>query len=312
MIGAPIGWAIGDELNVATSTTVFAEASFAGVGSLSAYVRRNGRAEALFAGAGLLAPSFTLPGGQVAARFAGAGGLAVTTGGGGPIYITFAGAGGLRFKSSDLATALLHLDGADGSTTFTDEKGHTWTAHGNAQIDTALSKFGGASALFDGTGDWIDTPDAADWYLGSNDFTIEMWFYLLSGAADPDYIFLAGQCDATGGGSANSAWFIHRTGNGDTNPNKIRGELCTGSGSVTVTGTTSFSAASGNQNEWHHVRFIRVGNVLRLFIDGVQEDADIAFTGSVPNATGIVAIGRAGDFATGFWQGKKKPIPDPE
>ena len=46
---------------------------------------------------------------------------------------------------------LLHCNGTDGSTTFTDEIGKTVTANGNAQIDTAQSKFGGASGLFDGT-----------------------------------------------------------------------------------------------------------------------------------------------------------------
>ena len=54
--------------------------------------------------------------------------------------------------------ALLHMDGADGSTTFIDESGKTWTRAGNAQIDTSQYKFGGASGLFDGSGDWVDTP----------------------------------------------------------------------------------------------------------------------------------------------------------
>ncbi len=58
------------------------------------------------------------------------------------------------------------MNGADGSTTFTDSAtggSHTWTAYGNAQIDTAQNKFGGASGLFDGSGDYIDTPDSPDW-----------------------------------------------------------------------------------------------------------------------------------------------------
>lgn len=71
--------------------------------------------------------------------------------------------------------ALLHMDGTNGSTTFTDQKGHTFTASGNAQISTAQSKFGGASALFDGTGDLVSSADHADWALGSGDFTIECW-----------------------------------------------------------------------------------------------------------------------------------------
>jgi hypothetical protein len=75
---------------------------------------------------------------------------------------------------------LLHMDGTNGSTTFTDTNAggsaHTWTANGNAQISTAQSKFGGASGLFDGTGDYITTPDHADYTLGSGDFTIDLWF----------------------------------------------------------------------------------------------------------------------------------------
>src|SRR3990167_5305793 len=72
---------------------------------------------------------------------------------------------------------MLHMDGTDGATTFTDssDNAKTMTAVGNAQIDTAQSKFGGASGLFDGTGDWLTTPDSTDWDLGTGDFTIDFW-----------------------------------------------------------------------------------------------------------------------------------------
>ena len=73
---------------------------------------------------------------------------------------------------------LLHMGGTDGSTTFTDEKGHTVTANGDAQIDTAQSKFGGASALFDGSGDYLSVADSADFEFGSSDFTIDGWVRL--------------------------------------------------------------------------------------------------------------------------------------
>ena len=44
---------------------------------------------------------------------------------------------------------LLHMDGTDGSTTFTDNSpiGHTVTAVSNAQINTARDKFGGARMI---------------------------------------------------------------------------------------------------------------------------------------------------------------------
>ena len=49
------------------------------------------------------------------------------------------------------------------------------TANGNARITTGQSEFGGASGLFDGSGDYLSTPDSADWYFGTGDFTIDFW-----------------------------------------------------------------------------------------------------------------------------------------
>jgi len=54
------------------------------------------------------------------------------------------------------------MSGEDGSTIFTDNEGNTWTANGNAQIDTSL---GSAYGLFDGTGDTLSTPDSIRWRL---------------------------------------------------------------------------------------------------------------------------------------------------
>ncbi len=59
-----------------------------------------------------------------------------------------------------LVKLAMHMDGPGGSTNFVDEKGGIVTAHGNAVISTAQSKFGGAAAYFDGDGDYltVDTP----------------------------------------------------------------------------------------------------------------------------------------------------------
>jgi hypothetical protein len=69
---------------------------------------------------------------------------------------------------------LLHMEGADGSTTFTDAKGHPFTASGTAKISTAQAKFGGSSGLFDQSAA-LSTPDHADFAFGAGDFTIDLW-----------------------------------------------------------------------------------------------------------------------------------------
>jgi YD repeat-containing protein len=71
------------------------------------------------------------------------------------------------------SVVMLHMNGADGSTTFIDDSNKIWTAAGDAQIDTAQSMFGGASAYFDGSGDYLSTPDSEDFNLGNEDFTID-------------------------------------------------------------------------------------------------------------------------------------------
>lgn len=73
--------------------------------------------------------------------------------------------------------SLLHFDGADASTVMTDEFGHTWTASGNAQIETGGigAKFGTGYLLLDGTTDYITNTSLA-WNNGQP-FAHEWWFY---------------------------------------------------------------------------------------------------------------------------------------
>lgn len=96
-------------------------------------------------------------------------------------------AGAARAQASDPhwanVVAYLKFNGADGSTTFIDETGKTWTPSGNAQIDTAISKIGGASGLFDGNNDYL-TATHADFALGTGDLTVELWHYRISNTSN--------------------------------------------------------------------------------------------------------------------------------
>ena len=69
----------------------------------------------------------------------------------------------------------LTCDGADASTTFTDlsPAGTTVTTNSNAQVDTAQSKFGGASALFAGTADSLSFTGPCD---TSASWTTRFWY----------------------------------------------------------------------------------------------------------------------------------------
>jgi hypothetical protein len=87
---------------------------------------------------------------------------------------------------------LLHMDGTSASTAFMDSSnnGRTVTAAGDAKASTAQSKFGGASAYFDGSGDYLSSPaNAAAFSPGTGDITIDGWFYLTNVGAGVTNLF---------------------------------------------------------------------------------------------------------------------------
>src|SRR5262245_20445016 len=124
---------------------------FAGSGTLSAYARSRLQAAADFDGLGNLQVNVNQHM-VAAARFTGAGALSVdaTQVTGAQVWQAYA-----RFGAE--TAFLLHADGSDGSQVFIDSSpiGHRITVTADTQIDTAQSKFGGASALFDGVDDFL-------------------------------------------------------------------------------------------------------------------------------------------------------------
>jgi hypothetical protein len=188
--------------------------------------------------------------------------------------------------------ALLHMDGADASTTFTDESGKTWTRYGDAQIDTAQYKFGGASGLFDGTGDYIDTPDSDDFNFGSGEFTIDLWIRRNGAAEGVRGIF--GQCAAALSAATDSFDCYVQ------NDNKVYAYVSNGVSYYDVLSTTTIT----NDGNWHHVALVRATNTLKISIDGTFQVDTQDITGvTINNATNKVTIGRIGEYNDFYFNG---------
>lgn len=179
--------------------------------------------------------------------------------------------------------SLLHFNGTNGSTTFTDQKGKTWTATGNAQISTSGSEMGGASLLLDGTGDYIETPDAADWDFGSGQFCIELLARFA--AAQTNAAFISQWNSATG----TSGWALYISGG------TLRMRLQSGSTNYDV--NYAFTPTIGQR---YHIAVSRdASNVVRLFLDGTLV-ASAAYAVAVNNDSANVRIGALQGFAGTF------------
>jgi len=146
---------------------------------------------------------------------------------------------------------LLHMNGTNGSTTFTDSSTNafTITANGNAQISTAQSKFGGASGSFDGSGDYIATPSNSALAFGTGDFTVELWLYINSFGG---YTTLIGTRPDTS--QYSDAWSIDYNGSGD-----IYGY------SDNIIANSSGALSTGT---WAHIALTRSSGTIYIFKNG--------------------------------------------
>ena len=178
--------------------------------------------------------------------------------------------------------SLLHFDGADTSTTFTDESGKTWTARGTAQIDTAQSVFGGASGLFDGNSDWVDTPDHDDWQLdggsNSNLWTVDFRTRFNGDPGASKRPFFQQYVD-----NNNAMWFFLDDG-------VILNFQVTSGGADIIRIENAWNPAG---DTWYHIALVKDGvNGYMVFVNGTQIGSTQTDTSTIPNLSAILEIGR--------------------
>ena len=195
----------------------------------------------------------------------------------------YGAASGTVTPSAIVASLLLHCDGSNGSTTFTDSSPTPVEVYrnGNAEISTTQSKFGGASGYFDGATSYLIAESGDALQFGVGDFAVEMWvrFNSTGNALLYDTIPIGGDAGRLGG-------FALVLQDGQFN---IFHDGFKGSPSVT--------ASTG---QWYHIAFTRSAGLCRLFVDG---QVDSSFTLGVDMTDTVALIGRVGDSAAYFLDG---------
>lgn len=154
----------------------------------------------------------------------------------------------------------------------------TITVTGNAQISTSIKKYGTGSMYFNGASSYISYTDAVG--LGSADFTIEFWSYVVNVGGNAGFLSIDGVAGQDNSGLVISAsygiWI-------SMSPN-----------TWTYNGLNPSSAIL---NTWQHVAIVRSGNTLKSFFDGVLGSSS-SISGTIYQKGTTTIIGKKSDSLT--------------
>lgn len=165
---------------------------------------------------------------------------------------------------------LLPGDGANGSQSIIDSSASpkSISVFANAKISSAMSKFGGGSIYFDGTGDYLSFSNAG-FNFGVASFTVDLWFYYVEGLNKPYTAFFDNGGQGTYlsfGASERNLLFYSSPSNLDN------------------AGLPHMMIS----NAWNHLAFVRNSSVLTAYVNGASVYSKTGITGSM-SPTGATA-----------------------
>ena len=126
----------------------------------------------------------------------------------------------------------------------------------DAKLSTAVSKFGGSSVSFDGTGDYLSNYNPSySLSVGSGDFTYECWLYVnaLPGLVTSVYHL------KNDTGLATTVFVLELTTNG---------AISISTGTAIIASGTAGKITTGS---WIHFAFVRTSGVFKTFFNGIQD-----------------------------------------
>ena len=175
----------------------------------------------------------------------------------------------------DNTKLMLHCNGTNNGTTFTDStfSPKTVTVVGDTHTDTAIKKFGTASAQFDGTGDYLTCATSDDWNFGSSPFTMDLWVYHTGTPTDHMGIL----CHRTGG----NGWELKINA-----PATNKWTFYDSNGAAEIVSNSTVT-----DNAWVHLAVTRnSAGLINLWVDGTKQTSERT-TATFTDYSNILRIG---------------------
>jgi hypothetical protein len=152
----------------------------------------------------------------------------------------------------------------------------------SAQISTSVFKYGTGALKFNGTTDRLSTPAKTAFNLGTGDFTIECWINTASISATEYFV-----------GQGNSSLTDRSYQMAVVNTGAVSVQVFNAAQTSLQTDTSSSVIAI---NTWYHIAFVRDGNTVRLYVNGVQGGTGNVTGFTINPSTSILGLGALGDY----------------
>lgn len=149
-------------------------------------------------------------------------------------------------------SALLHFDGDNNSTTFTDETGRIWNSLGNTKLSTVKSMFGLSSLFLDGASS-LSTAFSSGFAYGTGDFTWEL-FINFNSVSGNRYVI----DHSSGSGNGGTLSYYNNT-------------LRYYNPSTGISSPLYNTLIPLEVGRWYHIAIVRLSEITTIYVDGIAK-----------------------------------------